>query len=206
MVSPEDLKRRDQLTKIVLDDCMSADEFIDIEDNNGKGLYIYSKTNNKFSYIFPFYRLRSRIVDDIDSRIELYGGKQYQCPDIHYFMSCGQKFVYIVKKGIAHIFHIEGSLIGKYDLFSVIDDDKYALIKIDDKFNYFSFVKMSILFERWFEDCEYPEYVNGEWIFKVKEKGTYKILDDIGNDISDKYIDVLKQWKEDSKESIDSQK
>ena len=195
MLSPEDIRRRDQLTQIFLDNCMSADEFTDIEDEDGKGLYIYSKTNNKFSYIFPFYRLRSRIVDDIDTRIVLHGGKQYQYPDIRYFTSCGQKFVYIVINGMAHIYHIEGCLIGKYNLFSVIDDDKYALIKINKKFNYFSFEKMGILFERWFEDCEYPEHVNGEWIFKVKEKGTCMILDEIGNDISNNYIDILKQWK-----------
>ncbi len=94
---------------------------------------------------------------------------------------------------MAHIYHIEGHLVGKYDLFSIVDDDKYALVKIEGKYNYFSFEKMGILFEKWFDDCEYPEPINGEWIFKVKDHGTSMILDEIGNDISNKYIDVLKQ-------------
>ena len=88
---------------------------------------------------------------------------------------------------------------------SYIDNTDFRYIKIDDKFNYFSFEIMGILFEIWFEDCEYPEYVNGEWIFKVKDQGECKILDDTGNDISDKYRDVLEQWIEDSKKGIGSQ-
>ena len=53
----------------------------------------------------------------------------------------------------------------------------------DGKQNYFSFEKMCVCFDEWFDDCEYPELIDGKWLFKVTINGQQKILDETGNEI-----------------------
>ena len=86
------------------------------------------------------------------------------------------------------------------------ENHEYMNVEKDGKFNLYSFENMCLHYDEWLEDCDCPEYVNGEWLFKVKNHGICKILNAAGNDISDKHRDVLEQWIEDSKDRMESQK
>jgi hypothetical protein len=210
LISPLDIRRIfDTRYRLVLEDCMSADDFLIDEDGGDK--FLYSKANNQYKYVFPFLRLRPISVDvDATGTVIDSKGKR-QVPGAYYFTPCDKTFVYLVRDNKSLIYAKDGQKVRElegYNVFGVTNSDKYAIIediKGDGKQNYFSFEKMCVCFDEWFDDCDLPDTVNGEWIFKVKDQGECKILDDTGNDISDKYRDVLEQWIEDSKKGIGSQ-
>ena len=218
------LKIRDIHNRITLESCMSADDFLITTDDTSdayylsdndfplidenEGISIFKIESNQYFYIFPF-AIRRVIMVDVDATgyLRKADGRCYELPTLLSFFTYGCRFVYILRNGKGCVYTIDGHRIGgEYNFWGVWPDDvKYAIIEKDGKSNVFSFEKMNGYFDEWFEDCDLPDTVNGEWIFKVKDQGECKILDDTGNDISDKYRDVLEQWIEDSKKGIGSQ-
>ena len=194
------LKIRDIHNTIILEDCMSADNFSYYEKE--EGLYLYSETNRQYSYILPYYsRLRTRVVEVDDPQ------------NVYYFIKCGHQYVRIDTNNRVLIYSIEGHKIGVFDgVFDFGDytdgteKHEYMNVEKDGKFNLYSFENMCLHYDEWLEDCDCPEFINGEWLFKVKNHGICKILNAAGNDISDKHRDVLEQWIEDSKDRMESQK
>lgn len=188
----------------LLECCLSADQFIisEGEEECSEGLYVYEQIDKKFFYIFPLISSSSPKVVETDTFeiINNSKGISYDYPNVHYFNTCGNKYVWIEQKGKACIFSIDGREIGVFDMFGLIDgDERFSPFEKNGKYNYFSFEKECVCFNEWFDDYDYPENIDGEWIFKVKKNGVYKILDSTGNDISNNYKGVLEQWIEDSK-------
>lgn len=197
MISPEDLRKMYNPTSFngdfdtLLEECMSADDFIisEGEEEASEGLFVYCRINNQFSYIFQINNELQPKVVLVDSREIIDNSKKtsYLYPRVHYFKTCGKKFVYTIKNDKACIYTIDGDEIGEYDLFDVIDHEKFATIEKNGKYNYYSFEKMCVLFDKWFEDCECPEFLDKEWLFKVKECGEFKIINEKGIDVTDKH-------------------
>ena len=188
LISPLDIRRIfDTRYRFVLEDCMSADDFLIDEDGGGK--FLYSKTNNQYKYVFPFLRLRPISVDvDATGTVIDSKGKR-QVPGAYYFTPCDKTFVYLVRDNKSLIYAKDGQKVldlEGYNVFGVTNSDKYAIIediKGDGKQNYFSFEKMCVCFDEWFDECEYPELIDGKWAFKVTVNGQQKLLDETGNEI-----------------------
>lgn len=193
MLSPKDIRKMytphsfDGDFDTLLEECMSADDFIisEGEEEASEGLFVYSRIKNQFSYIFQINNELQPKAVLVDSReiIDNSNRTSYLYPLVHYFKTCGKKFVYIIRNDKACIYTIDGDEIGEYDLFVVMDNDIYATIQANGKYNYFSFEKMCVLFDKWFEDCEYPEFVNHEWRFKILDNGKWRIINKCGIDI-----------------------
>lgn len=209
MISPGDILNMANIQTLdgnfdgLLNNCYTSDDFVisEGEEECSEGLYIYSLINNQYRYIFPFINTSLPKIVDVDSRIILDNRKgiSYFYPRVHYFKVCGNEFVYIVRNDRACIYNTDGGKVGEFDMFCVIDGDLFATIKKNGRYNYYSFERMQVLFDKWFEDCDDSEFVNNEWLFKVKENGEYKILNIGGRNISNKYEDVLEKWIEDLK-------
>ena len=194
LVSPLDIRRIfDSRYRVTLEDCMSADGFIIDED--GKDKLLYMITNNQYRYVFPFLRLRP-ITVEVDATGSVIDSKgKRQVPGGYYFTPydnvtpCNKTYVYLIKNNKSQIYTKDGHLVlelKEYNMFGGSKSDKYAIIeniKGDGKQNYFSFEKMCVCFDEWFDDCEYPELIDGKWLFKVTLNGQQKILDETGNEI-----------------------
>ena len=194
LVSPLDIRRIfDSRYRVTLEDCMSADDFIIDEDVRDKLLYMI--TNNQYRYVFPFMKLRPKTVEvDATGTVIDSKGKR-QVPGGYYFTPydnvtpCNKTYVYLIKNNKSQIYTKDGHLVlelKEYNMFGGSKSDKYAIIeniKGNGKQNYFSFEKMCVCFDEWFDDCEYPELTDGKWIFKVTLNGQQKILDETGNEI-----------------------
>lgn len=186
----------------IIECCLFADQFIvsEGEEECSKGIYIYKLVDNKFFYIFPLINSTSPKIVETDT-VEIINnrtGITHEYPRVHYFNTCDNKYVYIVQEGKACIFSIDGHEIGIFDMFVVMNNDKYAQIEKNGKYNYFSFEKKCVCFDEWFDDCDLPENVDGEWIFRVKKDGVYMAIDVAANDVTAKYKDSLGKWKEES--------
>ena len=194
LISPLDIRRIfDSRYRVTLEDCMSADGFIIDED--GKDKLLYMITNNQYRYVFPFLRLRP-ITVEVDATGSVIDSKgKRQVPGGYYFTPydnvtpCNKTYVYLIKNNKSQIYTKDGHLVlelKEYNMFGGSKSDKYAIIeniKGDGKQNYFSFEKMCVCFDEWFDDCEYPELIDGKWLFKVTLNGQQKILDETGNEI-----------------------
>lgn len=194
LISPLDIIRIfDSRFRVTLEDCMSADGFIIDED--GKDKLLYMITNNQYRYVFPFLRLRPITVEvDATGTVIDRKGKR-QVPGGYYFTPydkftpCNTTYVYLIRNNKSQIYTKDGHKVlelKEYNVFGVTNSDKYAIIediKGDGKQNYFSFEKMCVCFDEWFDDCEYPELIDGKWLFKVTINGQQKILDETGNEI-----------------------
>ena len=194
LISPLDIIRIfDSRFRVTLEDCMSADGFIIDED--GKDKLLYMITNNQYRYVFPFLRLRP-ITVEVDATGSVIDSKgKRQVPGGYYFTPydnvtpCNKTYVYLIKNNKSQIYTKDGHLVlelKEYNMFGGSKSDKYAIIeniKGDGKQNYFSFEKMCVCFDEWFDDCEYPELIDGKWLFKVTLNGQQKILDETGNEI-----------------------
>lgn len=186
LISPLDIRRIfDTRYRFALEDCMSADDFY--VDEDGGDIFLYSITNNQYRYVFPFLRLRPISVDvDATGTVIDCKGKR-QVPGAYYFTPCDKTFIYLVRNNKSLIYAEDGQRVReleRYNVFGVTNSDKYAIIeniKGDGKQNYFSFEKMCVCFDEWFDDCEYPELIDGKWLFKVTVKGQQKFLDETGN-------------------------
>lgn len=122
-------------------------------------------------------------------------GKPYQAPRIHDFKVGDKEYVYVVKNEKACIFKKTERLIGEYELFTdFCEDSKYALVKLNGKYNYYSFEKNCHWFDRWFDDGELAEEIDGKCLFRVVENGVFKILDEQGNDVSNSHAEYLQEW------------
>lgn len=194
LISPLDIRRIfDSRYRVTLEDCMYADDFI--IDEAGRDKLLYMITNNQYRYVFPFLRLRPITVevDATGSVIDCKGKRQV--PGGYYFTPydnvtpCNKTYVYLIKNNKSQIYTKDGHLVlelKEYNMFGGSKSDKYAIIeniKGDGKQNYFSFEKMCVCFDEWFDDCEYPELIDGKWLFKVTLNGKQKILDETGNEI-----------------------
>ena len=194
LISPLDIRRIfDSRYRVTLEDCMSADGFIIDED--GKDKLLYMITNNQYRYVFPFLRLRP-ITVEVDATGTVIDSKgKRQVPGGYYFTPydnvtpCNKTYVYLIRNNKSQIYTKDGHLVlglKEYNMFGGSKSDKYAIIeniKGDGKQNYFSFEKMCVCFDEWFDDCEYPELIDGKWLFKVTLNGQQKILDETGNEI-----------------------
>ena len=194
LISPLDIRRIfDSRYRVTLEDCMYADDFIIDEDGRDKLLYMI--TNNQYRYVFPFLRLRP-ITVEVDATGSVIDSKgKRQVPGGYYFTPydnvtpCNKTYVYLIKNNKSQIYTKDGHLVlelKEYNMFGGSKSDKYAIIeniKGDGKQNYFSFEKMCVCFDEWFDDCEYPELIDGKWLFKVTLNGQQKILDETGNEI-----------------------
>lgn len=122
-------------------------------------------------------------------------GKLYQAPRIYDFKFGSNEYVYVVKNEKACIFKKTERLIGEYELFTgFCEDSKYALVKLSGKYNYYSFEKNCHWFDRWFDDGELTEEIDGKCLFRVVENGIFKILDEQGNDVSNSHAEYLQEW------------
>ena len=194
LISPLDIRRIfDSRYRVTLEDCMSADGFIIDEDGRDKLLYMI--TNNQYRYVFPFMKLRPKTVEvDATGTVIDSKGKR-QVPGGYYFTPydnvtpCNKTYVYLIRNNKSQIYTKDGHLVlelKEYNMFGGSKSDKYAIIeniKGNGKQNYFSFEKMCVCFDEWFDDCEYPELIDGKWLFKVTLNGQQKILDETGNEI-----------------------
>lgn len=194
LISPLDIIRIfDSRYRVTLEDCMSADGFIIDED--GKDKLLYMITNNQYRYVFPFLRLRP-ITVEVDATETVIDNKgKRQVPGGYYFTPydkftpCNTTYVYLIRNNKSQIYTKDGHKVlelKEYNMFGGNISDKYAIIekiKGDGKQNYFSFEKMCVCFDEWFDDCEYPELIDGKWLFKVTLNGQQKILDETGNEI-----------------------
>ncbi len=194
LISPLDIRRIfDSRYRVTLEDCMSADGFIIDEDGRDKLLYMI--TNNQYRYVFPFLRLRPKTVEvDATGTVIDRKGKR-QVPGGYYFTPydkftpCNTTYVYLIRNNKSQIYTKDGHLVlelKEYNMFGGSKSDKYVIIeniKGNGKQNYFSFEKMCVCFDEWFDDCEYPELTDGKWLFKVTLNGQQKILDETGNEI-----------------------
>lgn len=133
--------------------------------------------------------------EKIDTYTKIENGKSYQVPQIHDLKVGGKEYVYIVKNEKACIFKKTERLIGEYELFAgCCEDSKYALVKLNGKYNYYSFEKNCHWFDRWFDDGELDEEIDGKCLFRVVENGVFKILDEQGNDVSNSHAEYLQEW------------
>lgn len=194
LISPLDIRRIfDSRYRVTLEDCMSADGFIIDEDGRDKLLYMI--TNNQYRYVFPFMKLRPKTVEvDATGTVIDSKGKR-QVPGGYYFTPydnvtpCNTTYVYLIRNNKSQIYTKDGHKVlelKEYNMFGGSKSDKYAIIeniKGDGRQNYFSFEKMCVCFDEWFDDCEYPELIDGKWLFKVTLNGQQKILDETGNEI-----------------------
>ena len=194
LISPLDIRRIfDSRYRVTLEDCMYADDFI--IDEAGRDKLLYMITNNQYRYVFPFLRLRP-ITVEVDATGSVIDSKgKRQVPGGYYFTPydnvtpCNKTYVYLIKNNKSQIYTKDGHLVlelKEYNMFGGSKSDKYAIIeniKGDGKQNYFSFEKMCVCFDEWFDDCEYPELIDGKWLFKVTLNGQQKILDETGNEI-----------------------
>ena len=201
--------------RITLENCMTADDFlIRIKDDDtyylsdddfplideNKWISIFKLENNQYVYIFPFTIQRVKMIDvDVSGFLRKADGRLYKLPTLFPFLTYGCQFVYILSNGKGCVYTYDGHRIGrKYNFFERFypDNIKYVIIEKDGKYNVYSFEKMDAYFDKWFEYCDIKK-ANGEWIFKVKIKinGECKILDANGNDISDKYKEILEQFR-----------
>ena len=194
LISPLDIIRIfDSRYRVTLEDCMYADDFI--IDEAGRDKLLYMITNNQYRYVFPFLRLRP-ITVEVDATGSVIDSKgKRQVPGGYYFTPydnvtpCNKTYVYLIKNNKSQIYTKDGHLVlelKEYNMFGGSKSDKYAIIeniKGDGKQNYFSFEKMCVCFDEWFDDCEYPELIDGKWLFKVTLNGQQKILDETGNEI-----------------------
>ena len=194
LISPLDIRRIfDSRYRVTLEDCMYADDFI--IDEAGRDKLLYMITNNQYRYVFPFLRLRP-ITVEVDATGSVIDSKgKRQVPGGYYFTPydnvtpCNKTYVYLIKNNKSQIYTKDGHLVlelKEYNMFGGSESDKYAIIeniKGDGKQNYFSFEKMCVCFDEWFDDCEYPELIDGKWLFKVTLNGQQKILDETGNEI-----------------------
>lgn len=194
LISPLDIRRIfDSRYRVTLEDCMYADDFIIDEDGRDKLLYMI--TNNQYRYVFPFLRLRP-ITVEVDATGTIIDSKgKRQVPGGYYFTPydkfspCNKTYVYLIRNNKSQIYTKDGHQVlelKEYNMFGGSKSDKYAIIeniKGNGKQNYFSFEKMCVCFDEWFDDCEYPELIDGKWLFKVTLNGQQKILDETGNEI-----------------------
>jgi hypothetical protein len=203
LISPSDIRRifdsslEEEIPAFDLSHCMTADDFSYREEQ--EELYLFSESDGIYCYIFPFFRPQTRVVEIDDPN------------KIYYFYKLGLKYVYINSNEKVYIHSIEGAKIGEFDgAFDFSDDSEseenheFMTVEKNGKYNYFSFEKKSFFSDEWYDDCDMPEMVNGEWILKVKINGTYKVFDIAGNDVTSKYKDALDKWIEDSKKRMKS--
>ena len=175
--------------------CLSADDFVYCEnvprsvlEQVGKdkvvhnGSFICAKDGVSYSYIFPAFHRKPKVIKEIDV---------VDYPRVRFFNYGNEEYVHIRKKGKVCIYTIEGTKIGEYDYFRMPYHNPYSIIGIEAKKNYYSFEKMKVWFDNWFDDCEPVEEINGNLLFRVVEKGTSKILDEHGNDVSSIYSDYF---------------
>lgn len=180
--------------------CLSADDFVCFKDAPrlvGKdivhdGFFICAKEGSIYNFIFPVFHRKPKVIKDVNV-VNPHGVINYS--DVHFFNYDSKEYVLIKKDEKTFIFTIDGIIIGEYDGFIPPLCNQYSLIVKDGKMNYFSFEKMNVLFDKWFDNAgRQIEEIDGIILFRVVEDGVPKILDEQGNDVSDNHAEYLQKW------------
>lgn len=173
---------------------ISADEFYGVKDDGLEtGLpIIIARNGDQFNYILPHRRFPI-VVSDIDFGPCHHG--------VAYFIVNNRLYVYVAKKdNKKSIYTIEGKHLGDFDYFSIPIDCAFSVVQIDWKWNYYSFEKKDIYFDKWFDEEDLPCVNNGVCVFPVADNDICKIIDENGNDISSNHKELLSKWKKDYEE------
>ena len=220
MISPLDIRRiRDIEDVIQLDDFMSADDFL-ITVGTDKAAYylsgdilpiimdnrtisVFRIENCQYSYIVPFMSLRLKMID-VDGTsfflLQKDKGEWSMLPVAWTFFTYGLQFVYTIKNEdyCRCIYNIDGRRIGgEYDFVGLLYDNiNFAIIEKEGKFNLFSFEKMKVYFDKWYEECDLFKILNDGLAYRIDVYRDRRC--ESKKDILD-YEDFLKQWIEDSR-------
>ena len=76
------------------------------------------------------------------------------------------------------------------------DNINFAIIEKEGKFNLFSFEKMKVYFDKWYEECDLFKILNDGLAYRIDVCRDRRC--ESKKDILD-YEDFLKQWIEDSR-------
>ena len=180
--------------------CLSAADFICFEDAPRlageeivhDGFFICAKEGVSYNFIFPIFHRKPKVIKDVNV-VNPHGVVNYS--NVHFFNYDSKEYVWINKDENTFVFTIDGIIIGEYDGFIPPLCNQYSLIVKDGKMNYFSFEKMNVLFDKWFDNAgRQIEEIDGIILFRVVEDGVPKILDEQGNDVSDNHAEYLQKW------------